>query len=207
MISNIVSYGFPWIVFCFIVMLLAWLIPVSAVIAYVLRAICNSTAAQRGGGASSKIAPLPRILAGWHGVQAGCRRKAVQPAESRGDVIILDGLISMEFYFLTKSYHYLTHTGQACIANKILCWDRLADRDAANHTQPGHTHSCLGGCDGCQLVIYAVIGSTLHSFVCEVFIRTSICVSGRCWASMCHKSFAELGIDSSRQVTWIKTIE
>lgn len=89
------------------------------------------------------------------------RRVAGQPAESRQDLIILEEFISMDFHFLTKSYHYLTHTLQDSIANKMLCPDRLADIKAATHTKMD-THSRRAGCDGCQLVIYAVIGLTFH---------------------------------------------
>lgn len=51
-------------------------------------------------------------------------RMAGQAAESGEDKIILVEFISIDFHLLTKSYHYLTHTAQGSIANKILCSDR-----------------------------------------------------------------------------------
>lgn len=58
---------------------------------------------------------------------------AGQPAESGEDEIILEEFISIDFHFLTKSYHYLTHTVQESIAKKILGSDRLAYGKVATH--------------------------------------------------------------------------
>lgn len=64
---------------------------------------------------------------------------AGQPAESGEDKIILVEFISIDFHFLTKSYHYLTHTAEESIAYKIL-FRQTRWPPTQNRT---HTHAVL----------------------------------------------------------------